>query len=174
MIQGMITQLQRTEHDGRSGEGLAEVAPAGERTVKAMMNPGYVRIRRHELRDLETVGAYVQEANVLNLCLGRAMVIQQRLDTVMAALATAISNLAARPRGKRTDFASMAQLTHALAHLSAQLTDSQRLMLDADRASLPDRTGAPEPRNRSFAPGQKVVPSSSEPHVIVREVGSHS
>jgi hypothetical protein len=115
---------------------------------------GYVRIGQHELEDLAAIGLYARNAGVARICRGKVMVNQQRLNTAMQTLTAAIVELGDKPNKTRSDIAAIGQLAHALARLSQELTDSQRLMLELERVS--PREDVPEPRVKAFECGKPV------------------
>jgi hypothetical protein len=82
------------------------------------------------------------------------MVNQQRLTTAMQTLTAAIVELGDKPNKTRSDITSIGQLTHALARLSQELTDSQRLMVELERVSPGE--DVPEVRVQAFERGKPV------------------
>jgi hypothetical protein len=130
------------------------IVPTAETATDAMVRMGYVRIGQHELEDLAAIGVYVRSAGVARICRGKVMVNQQRLNTAMQALTAAIVELGDKPNKTRSDIAAMGQLTHALARLCQELTDSQRLMLEIERVSPGE--DVPEVRVQAFEPGKPV------------------
>jgi len=110
------------------------------------------------LQDLATIGEHVQGAGVRRVSRGWALVNQQRLDSVMRELADTIMEMQRKPKKTRNDLTSMAKLAHSFGYLSRQLTESQRLMLEAEKVSAPGETDAPKPPNMVFPAGAIVGP----------------
>jgi hypothetical protein len=124
--------------------GPAESVPPGEETVAAV------------LRDLASIGEHVQGAGVLRVARGRALVNQQRVDSVMRELAAAVMEIQQKPKKTRRDLALMAQLAHAFGGLAARQTESQHLLLAVEQASSPGEPDAPKPLNEAFPAGAIV------------------
>ena len=86
MIGQLSEEFRAVELAANVGDGSVEVMPTHEQTTAAVLRMGYVRIGQNELRDLGLIGAYVRASGVLRVSRGRAMVLQQRLNTAMEAL----------------------------------------------------------------------------------------
>jgi len=151
----------------RVGAGLTKVA-GHDGDTEAAKRAGYVRIQENELRDLATIGSHVQGARALEICRGKAIVHQQQINCMIHALSRTILDLQEKPKKTKSDLAAMAQLSRSLASLSAQLTDSQRLLLEVENLSSTGDGGSQEPLVPSFAPGSIVVPRQD--HCPVRQL----
>ena len=111
------------------------------------------------IRDLASIGEHVQGSGVLRVTRGRALVNQQRLDTMMRELSAAVMEMQEKPKKTRRDLTSMAELSHSFGYLSARLTDSQHLMLEVEKVASPGNTDTPRPLVDAFAAGAIVGPS---------------
>jgi hypothetical protein len=160
-MNGQAGTLNRINSTVRIEGNQTEPLPNSEGATNAMVRMGYVRIGQHELEDLAAIGVYVRNAGVARICRGKVMVNQQRLNTAMQTLTAAIVELGDKPNKTRSDIAAIGQLTQALARLSQELTDSQRLMLELERVSPGE--DVPEVRVQSFECGKPVrLPMASE------------
>jgi len=80
----------------------------------------------------------------------------------MQTLTAAIVELGDKPNKTRSDITSIGQLTHALARLSQELTDSQRLLVELEKM-FPSED-VPEVRVRAFECGKPIrLPMAPEP-----------
>jgi hypothetical protein len=146
--------LKRINSTVRIEGNQTEPLPTSEGATNAMVRMGYVRIGQHELEDLAAIGVYVRNAGVARICRGKVMVNQQRLNTAMQTLTEAIVELGDKPNKTRSDITSIGQLTHALARLSQELTDSQRLLVELEKM-FPSED-LPEVRVQAFESGKPV------------------
>jgi hypothetical protein len=156
--QAMSDQLTETSVSVMDVDSGAPGVPTDQETTEAVLRMGYVRIGRHELQDLKTIGAYVCEAGVLNITRAKALVHQQRLGTAIQEMLATIVELREKPKKSRSDLAAMAQLYQALSRVSAQVTASQQLLLDIEKMSSTAQIEKPRATVKSFAPGAIVHP----------------
>jgi hypothetical protein len=159
---GMIRVMSEQTPEGagsavRVGASLTKVT-GNDGDAEAAKRAGYVRIQENELRDLATIGAHVQGARAVQICRGKAIVHQQQINCMIHALSRTILDLEEKPKKTKSDLNAMAQLSRSLAYLSAQLTGSQRLLLEMEDLSLTGDSNSQEPLVQSFAPGAIVVP----------------
>jgi len=134
----------------------------------AARRAGFLRVQENELRDLATIGTHLAGKGALQVCRGKAIVHQQQINCMIHALSRTILDLQEKPKKTKSDLAAMAQLSRSLASLSAQLTDSQRLLLEVENLSSTGDGGSQEPLVPSFAPGSIVVPRQD--HCPVRQL----
>jgi hypothetical protein len=120
-----------------------------------------VTIGQRQLRRLGTIGVLSRSDTALNVYRGGVVMLQHRLITVMAILTTAIMEQGAKPKKSLRAITAVAQLANAIAQLAAQVTDSQRMLLEIERLS--SRSGFDEsaPTVKSFGIGEKIVPMRS-------------
>jgi len=142
---------------------LGQVAKGDENDSEAAQVPlrrAANTLWQQELEALEHIAAQIKSVGTREVMYGRALVNQQRLDTVMQTLSAKILSLGRKRRTSRGDVALIAKLTHSLAQLSGKTTDSQRLLVEIERAASPppDANVAPAGLVKSFAPGQIVGP----------------
>jgi hypothetical protein len=131
-----------------TGVEVAEIVPEHEDGV------GHVLIGEKELRDLASLGLYVRDLGAVDLARGTLVVQQQWLKTAVQSTGDAITELGKKTKKTRNDYAAMAQLSHSLARLGAQLTKSQQLLLEIERTPGANK----EIVNPSFRVGQPVRP----------------
>ena len=77
----------------------------------------------------------------------------------MQAFMATIIRLENKPKQTKSDLTSMAQRSRSLSYLSAQLTDSHKLMLEVEKINSPAGFNQPVPLVKSFLPGSDVKPS---------------
>lgn len=160
-MNGQAGTLKRINSTVRREGNQTEPLPTSEGATNAMVRMGYVRIGQHELEDLAAIGVYVRNVGVARICRGKVMVSQQRLNTAIQTLTAAIVELGEKPNKTRSDITSMGQLTLALARLSQELTESQRLLVELERMSPGE--DVPEIHVQAFECGKPVrLPITSE------------
>jgi hypothetical protein len=118
-------------------DSKTEVIPTGEETTAAMRRMGGVTVGEHELQDLATIGAHVQRVGVFRAVRGRLLLNQELLTNSIQNLTETIKELKEKPEKNRASLASMAKLSRSIRDLSAQLRDSQQLLLEVERLSSP-------------------------------------
>lgn len=117
------------------------------------------QLLQQQFQDVAAIGAQVRAAGVLHVARGIAVINQQRLNTLMQELTVPILKLGRKRRKNTADYAAMAKLSDSLGRLSGQLTQSQHLLLDAEKSASTKRQEEPKkPLVQAFLPGERIIP----------------
>jgi hypothetical protein len=118
-----------------------------------------VQISTKDLKYLASLGLEIRDLGILRISRGTLMVHLEWLKTAIRSLTEEISDLGRKPKKTRSDHAAMAQLSRSLGCLSAQLNNSQRLLMEIAEASLAEEESL-RPKVKCFAVDEDVRPAS--------------
>lgn len=143
--------------------------------IEAMHRAGCVVVEPKLITDLESVGIHVRSVGVLKIVRGRAVINQQRLDTLMRDIAerVMIGEVGEGDKPKKPKNAEVIKLVQAYGYLSSKLTESLQLLVEIEGVvAPPGGIREEEQTNASFAAGVAVRPAGGTT-VFANEVHLH-
>lgn len=148
-----------------------------KQAIEALERQGLISLPPNILADIDAVGAYVRGPGVMRNQRGRAVINQQRLDSLMRQLTEMLASgekILADGKKRKLTFPDFLAASKVMGYLSSKLTESQKLMAELQRIGSAGRPiEEPEAPRNGFTPGKAVVPAN-QTQIYAKEVHMHA
>lgn len=154
---------------------LEEPVMTGAEAMEFLRDCGVIDVGGDQLKKLASLGAYAKTVGIVKTQNGRAVVSQERLNEAILYLLEMMREIKANPEktkaGNKRRTMEMAKIAQQLGYLTARLTESQRMVLEASGAVLTPNSMPPEQEEEpvaGFLPRQPVRPGTT--NIFTKEV----